>query len=274
MNTSTEKTLRSSLKGEVNEDLFRYVVENAHVIPFWSMERFCSRSGASEEQIYELMAAFGADSLNSFKTILRNVFYHETHDAGVAKRPISSIVSEMINNEKQNLNDLLRDMDYDKIDRLTREITTASEVVVIGGGGATPYSYYFNRMLSKLGIRTRRLENQHDLVTFMKLQDRSALVVAFGIARYSKDPILRVSRLRQQGYRVVAFTDRHDSPFVDLSEYYFFLPVQCFDFVDSYTAGMTLINAILLNLGLQDEKKLISQLDAYDALAEDMGLFF
>lgn len=271
MNTSTEKTLRSYLLREVNEDLFRYIAENAQVIPFWSMERFCSRSGASEEQIYELMAAFGADSLSSFKAILRNVLYHESLDQGVVKRPLSSIVTEMVNNEKENLNDLVRDMDYELIDRLTQDILEASEVVLIG---ADAYISHFVYMLNKLGIRARRLKSMQDILLFMSAQDRKALVIVFGIARYSKEMVLRVSRLRRYGFRIVAFTDRHDSPYVDLSEYYFFLPVRCFDFVDSFTAGLTLVNTVILNIGLRDEQKMISRLSSFNSLAEDADFYF
>ena len=102
----------------------------------------------------------------------------------------------------------------------------------------------------------------------------SALVIAFGIARYSKHAVLQLRNLRQRGYRIVSFTDRHDSPYVDLSDYYFFMPLNCFDFLDSYTAGMTLINALLSNIGLQDEQKLITQLRARDASLEGMDWLF
>ena len=61
---------------------------------------------------------------------------------------------------------------------------------------------------------------------------------------------------------------------MDLSDYYFFLPLNCFDFLESYTAGMTLINALLSNIGLQDEKKLITQLHARDASLEGMDWLF
>ena len=70
------------------------------------------------------------------------------------------------------------------------------------------------------------------------------------------------------------FTDRHDSPWVDLSDYCFFMPLRGFDFVDSYTAGFTLVNTLLLNMGLQDEQKLISKLNTHDATLEDMDVFF
>jgi hypothetical protein len=52
------------------------------------------------------------------------------------------------------------------------------------------------------------------------------------------------------------------------------MPLRGFDFVDSYTAGFTLVNTLLLNMGLQDEQKLISNLNTHDATLEDMDVFF
>ena len=112
------------------------------------------------------------------------------------------------------------------------------------------------------------------LAGFFNSYDCSTLVISFGIARYSRRSVLQLRALRQRGFRIVAFTDRHDSPWVDLSDYCFFMPLRGFDFVDSYTAGFTLVNTLLLNMGLQDEQKLISKLNTHDATLEDMDVFF
>ena len=61
---------------------------------------------------------------------------------------------------------------------------------------------------------------------------------------------------------------------MDFSDYCFFMPLQNFDFLDSYTVGITLINALLLNMSFMDKQRLITQLNAYDAAAEDLDLMF
>lgn len=271
---TTWKLLHSHLKGEVDESLLEFVAENAHVILFWSMDLFCRRAGVDEDEVYALLNAFGVESLSEFKRLLRSILYCESHEHGTAKRPLSSIVMEMTNNERENINDIVQDMDYEKIDRLTQDILNASEVIFLCRGVAAPYAIYFTQMLTKLGIRATIINTMHELLTRLSDQDRSVLVISIGIARYSKDAIVQLNKLRQWGYRIVSITDRHDSPYIDLSDYYFFIPVRCFDFVDSYVAGMILINTILLNIGLADETKLISRLSTYDDLSEDIGIFF
>ena len=272
--TNTKILLRGYLKGSVDEGLLDFVSENAPMVLFSSMEHICRKAGVSEVAFCAFLSAFGVDSFQAFQDILRGVLYQETQEQGVAKRSISSITEELVDGEIRNLSTLARNMDYQSLDRLTREILQASEVLVLGNSGAAPYAMYLTRMLNLLGIKAHYPNSNESILSFLSSHDRSALVIAFGIARYSKHAVLQLRNLRQRGYHIVSFTDRHDSPYVDLSDYYFFMPLNCFDFLDSYTAGMTLINALLSNIGLQDEKKLITQLHARDASLEGMDWLF
>ena len=273
-NTNTKKLLQGYLKYNVDEKLLDFVAENAPTVLFSSMEHICRKAGVSEVAFCAFLAAFGTDSFLAFKDVLRGVLYQESKEQGVAKRSISSIVEELVDGEIRNLSTLARSMDYEQLDRLTREILQAGEVLVLGSSGAAPYALYLTRMLNLLGIKAISPGANDSILSFLSSHDRSVPVIAFGIARYSKQAVLQLRSLRQRGYRIVSFTDRHDSPYVDLSDYYFFMPLNCFDFLDSYTAGMTLINALLSNIGLQDEQKLITQLRARDASLEGMDWLF
>ena len=176
--------------------------------------------------------------------------------------------------EHRNIGTMTRNLDYGAMDRLTQDIMQAGEVLVLASSGAAPYGIYLTRMLNLLGIKAYTLNPSENLTSFLSSHDRSVLVISFGIARYSKQGVLQLRNLRQRGYHIVSFTDRHDSPYVDLSDYYFFMPVNCFDFLDSYTAGLTLINTLLSNIGLQDERRLSAQLRAHDLSLEGMDWLF
>ena len=268
---TTEALLRGRLLWEADEALLQYAASNAHAILYWPLERFCKKAAVDQAACEAFFSAFGAGSFADFKNILRSVLYQDAKGAVVGKRSITSITEELIDNEIQNLKDLSQSMDYENLQRLTLEIQQASDVLVIGNGGASPYAGYLCDMLGKLGVKAHKLSS---LAGFFNSSDTSTLVISFGIARYSRRSVLQLRALRQRGYRIVAFTDRHDSPWVDLSDYCFFMPLRGFDFVDSYTAGFTMINALLLNMGLQDEQKLIADLNAYDASLDDLDIFF
>lgn len=267
----TEALLRNYLQRDADEKLLQFVAANAHSVLFWYPERFCEKAGVSISECADFFSAFGVPSLEAFKNILRNVLYQDMQDGVVTKRSIISITNELIETEIENLKTLAQSMDYNNLQRLTHDIAQATEVLVLGNGGTAPYAIYLTDMLNKLGIKAQR---QRGLGGFLNSHDSSTLVISFGIARYSKNSVLQLRSLRQRGYRVVGFTDRYDSPWVDLSDYCFFMPLRGFDFVDSYTAGTTLINALLLNLGLQDEQNLIAKLNTFDSSMSDMDIMF
>ena len=270
-NKAIEAQLRKHLLQEIDERLLQFVTANVHSILYWSQERFCQKASITEEECTALFSAFGVSSFAELKDLLRGALYQDVQGASFSKRSIASITEELIETEIQNLRELSQTMDYELLQRLTMDIQQASDVLVIGNGGAAPYSSYLCDMLGKLGIKAHKLTN---LANFFNSHDCSSLVIAFGIARYSRRSVLQLRALRQRGFHVVGFTDRYDSPWMELSDYCFFMPLRGFDFADSYTAGLTLINALLLNMGLQDEQKLIAQLNALDATLEDMDILF
>lgn len=277
MKSSSNKVLlRQFLKGHVDEQLFDYVAHNANNVLFYSFEQLCDRANVSQEELHAFFRAFGVDSLNAFKEFLRNVIYYEASPLGIIKRPLTSIANEVIRYEVKNLTDYAERLDCELLERLAKDILSASEVIVFGSRVAQAYANVFVNQMNTLGVKTRTFHAPWDdsVYSYLNTLDSNAIVIAFGVSRYHNDDILRMKQLRDRGIHTVGITDTEDSPFALLSDYYLLFPVQSLDFLDSYTAGMTLVNLLVLSIGMQDERKMITSLNAHDAVAEDMGLFY
>lgn len=274
-NSSNKFLLRQQLKGDVDERLFNYVATYANFVLFFSFEQLCAKTNVSQEQLLDFLHAFGVDSLNAFKEILRYVVYHEATPLGVVKRPVTSIADEVIRYEFRNLSEFAARLDCEKLEQLAKDILSASDVIIHGCRNAKTYANIFSSLLNKLGIKTTQLHAPWDDAAYgcLNTLDSSALVVSFGIARYHNDDIMRMKLLRDRGIRSVSITDHADSPFALFSDYFFTFPIMSMDFLDSYTAGLTLINILVLCIGMQNEAKMITSLNAADAAFEDMGLF-
>lgn len=273
--SSNKILLRKFLKGHVDEQLFDYVAHNANNVLFYSFEQLCDRANVSQEELHAFFRAFGVDSLNAFKEFLRNVIYYEATPLGVVKRPLTSLADEVIRYEIKNLTDYAERLDCELLERLAKDILSASEVIVFGSRVAKTYSDTFANYLNRLGVKARTFNAPWDDSTYGYLNtlDSNAIVIAFGVARYHNDDILRMKQLRDRGIHTVGITDHVDSPFALFSDYFLSFPIQSLDFLDSYTAGMTVVNLLVLSIGMQDERKMITSLNAHDAMAEDMGLF-
>ena len=267
--------LQEKLSGPVNEQLLDFIIEHAHLLPLWSVEDICRKADVRKDEFFALLTALDVPSFAGFRDFLRQMLYHEDNCGQENySHAVRNVVQEMIENEMKSLAALSQDIDYKGLDRLTYDIAQAEDVLVIGNGGAAPYALYLEKMLSKLGVKAHILNPYSGLTTVLSSHNRSTLIISFGIARYAKQSVLQLQTLRQRGFKIVGFTDRQDSPWVDFSDYCFFMPLQNFDFLDSYTVGITLINALLLNMSFMDKQRLITQLNAYDAAAEDLDLMF
>ena len=265
--------LERRLSGEAEEHLLTFVAENAHDILLWRPEQICLKAQITERRLAAFLQTLGCQSLEDFRDVLRSVLYQTAEDSGIAQRSLASITEEIIANEMKNLNELAFIMDYEKVERLTQDILNASDVLVLGRGGASPYATYMARCLNRFGIKANAMSNYTDLLGYLNSHDRSTLVISFTISRYSRESLVYMKALRDRGYRIVSITDRNDSPFAHLSEYYFYMPLHRFDHLESYTAGTTLINVLMSNLGRKNQQKLLSDIRAFEAAAEDVGLY-
>ena len=267
--------LQKQMTGPVNEQLFDFIIENAHAIPLWTAEDIYSKAGVSEEDFFAFLTALDVPSFAGFRDLLRQMIYRDDdHEQEEHSDAVSNVVQEMIDREMKSLSILSQSIDYQRLNRLSQDIEQAEDVLVLGNGGAAPYALYLEKMLNKLGVKAHIINPYSGLVTVLSSHNRNTLVISFGFARYSRRSVMQLQTLRQRGFKMVGFTDRQDSPWVDLCDYCLFMPLENFDFLDSYTVGITLINALLLNMSIRNKHQLIKQLNAYDAAAVDLDLMF
>lgn len=274
---SSKALLQSHLQEEVDETILNYVTANAngHRVLYMSLEQLCSNANIDEEQAFTFFRAFGVNSFLAFKRLLRDCLYCEKTELGVTSRSVASIADDVLRYEMQNLTELAASLDCTMVRRLAQDIRQAGEVIAIGRGSTEPYAHNLTRLLRQLGIRAVQPSNQ-DLedTAYLSTLDSSALVIVFGFPRYSKDAILRLKLMKQQGVRIISITDSLDSPFAFLSEYSFAIPLHSFDFTDSYGAGMAFISILSITLAVLDREKTLTRLQTRDAMIDETNMFF
>ena len=273
MNKSEIKAFLTQQAAEdVNERLLEYMATHIGSVPFATVEKIAYDCQTSPEEIHQFIRSLGFETLIDFKSHLRKANYFEKKDGKLQNVDIQNIASAMMRCEMQNLTEFFNDFDYDKLDRLAEDITAASEVVLLGSRTYTIYAVY---MFNRMGIRTTHLDMRDcNILDFIATLDRSALVIPFGFARYHKQHVVSCSLLKKNGYHIVAVTDSERSPMAMLADYSFILPVHSFDFSDSFTAGMLLINMIAYRVGLLDRDSMMQNINNYERLSSEMDVLF
>ena len=272
---SNKALLRRYIKreGDINGKLFDYVAQNANQVLFFSFEQLRDMTDSSTEELLSFFQIFGMDSLESFKEILRNIIYYEATPLGTVERPLTSIANEMILYEMRNLSEFSSRLNCEKIEQLTEDITTASRVFLFGSRIGRVYADLLTKKLKRHGIDAQ-LVTEKTTKDHLAMASDSDLVIAFGVSMYSRTDVLQLRLLRNRSVRIVSFTDRDSSPFALLADYYFTLPINSVDFIDSLTTGMLYVNLIGLCMALKDRKQMIADMNASLAISEERGLFY
>ena len=269
--------LRTYLKEDTDPQLLAFVSEptTIHNLLNMALGQFCVAAGIDQHQAMAFFKAFGANSFLGFKRVIRECLYSESFGDGLRPRSTTSIASEIIRNEIQNLGDFWHNLDCVGIDRLARDIHAAREVWLFGQGASGVYIKAFSHILriAKIPFRIADMQEE-DMRTLQQTpaHDRP-LVIAFSFFRYSKQVQMRLRAVKQLHTPLVCITDRDNSPAAAIGDYYFTLPVRSFDFTDSFCAGMTFFNILAVTLTTLDRERAFDLFQEREIRLDENNMF-
>lgn len=269
--------LRAHLKEEADPRLLDLVADptTIHDLLVMSLGQFCVAANVDEGGAMAFFKAFGANSFLSFKQVVRECLYSDPAGDRSQPRSISSLASEILRCEMQNLGDFWQSLDCGGIDRLARDILAAREVWLFGQGASSVYTKAFSHILRVANIPFRVTNMpEDDLLALHRTapQDRP-LVIAFSFPRYSKQSQMRLRAIKQSQTPLVCVTDRDRSPAAAIGDYYFTLPVRSFDFTDSFCAGMTFINILAVTITTLDRERAFARMQEREIKLDEKNMF-
>lgn len=270
-----EDMLRTFLKTNVDEHLMHYIVVNAHEVLYMSQKQLCTKAGVTNEQLMTFLRAFGVDKFVAFKFILRKCLYYEVTANGVEKRTPASLANEVLLKEMQNLSEFVFTLDHEKLLQLAKDITEAPEVNIICTGSPEPLGYHLLKMLRFHNIKANYYNTlEKDGQRLLDMLDPASLIINFSRRRYSMRLLMLMKLLHQYGFRIVNISDSADAPSIPLSNYYFVLPTDSFDFNDSLSAGFMLNHLLSLFIGQMNEDALFTRMHRRDIETQEANMFW
>lgn len=267
--------LKQNAVENVPDKFMDFVAKEIQSVMFLNIDQVAYRSQFSSEEVEQFIRALGFADFIEFKKGLRIISYSEKKEDKLQRINLKSIADSMMRCEMQNLTEFFNNVDYDLVDQLAQDITAASEVVIIGSRGTKAMSDYAVKMFNHIGIRATQFESRDCYAAdYISTLSRSALIITFSCAAYNKVSVMLSRMLKNQGFHIVAVTDSDQAPTARLADYHFVLPLHSYDFSESYTTGILLMNLVIFRLVLSDSEAMLQRLNNYYQLGESMDLFF
>lgn len=162
--------------------------------------------------------------------------------------------------DMENIRSTLEKINHKDFEDIVDNIFKAKRIYIIGLRSSTVlaefFGFYLNMILDNVKVVKHGISDVFDQMINITKED---LVIGIGFPRYAARTIEALSFARSKGTTVVAITDSLLSPLATKADYTLIAQSNMASFVDSLVAPLSVINALIVAVGLR-EKDNISNL--------------
>lgn len=240
-------------------NLATYLIQNFTEVAFMKAQQWAREVSTSEVSVIRFVRSLGFKGYPDFSETLQKVIrqemtmtdYIQVSLKNPSAKTKASILWQIIQEEKRNLNELIQKFDQDTIDKIVHQIHQAEKIVVVGTRSSAPLaeycSYMFIRSLGKeiLTLSDCGYQAFDALIPWL---EKKPLVFAFAYPRYPEKTMEIVEFLREHDSPIIGVTNNELSPLVPLADNILYAPSHSLAFTDSYGTATVLINTIIMEL--------------------------
>ncbi|MDP4145698.1 MAG: MurR/RpiR family transcriptional regulator [Bacillota bacterium] len=163
----------------------------------------------------------------------------------------------VLKSDMENIRVTLEKINHRTFDEVINSIFDAKRIYIIGLRSSTALSeflgFYLNLILDNVNIIGYGISDIFEQMINLSSGD---LVIGIGFPRYAIRTIEALSFAHSRGAKVVAITDSLLSPLATQADYTLIAQSNMASFVDSLVAPLSVINALIIAVGLRERDKI------------------
>lgn len=255
-----------------------YIVAHYDQAVFMTAARLGESVGVSESTVVRFASALGYEGYPQLQRSLQELVSHrltanQRFEKSAAIEP-GNVLSTVLKSDMQNLGATLEDLDPQVFDEVVSRLDAARSIYVIGLRSAAPLAQFLVNYLRYMFDSVRLItggaaDGMEDIV---QLQSADVLI-GISFPRYSARTLEIMRFARHCGAQVVAVTDGPMSPLCEVADACLTAHTDMASFVDSLAAPLSVINALLVALGLRRREALSRHLAELESIWETYRVY-
>jgi DNA-binding MurR/RpiR family transcriptional regulator len=163
----------------------------------------------------------------------------------------------VLKSDMENIRSTLEKINHKTFEDVVNSIFAAKKIYIIGLRSSTALSeflgFYLNLILDNVHVVQYGVSDIFEQIINVSKDD---LVIGIGFPRYAARTIESLSFAKSRGANVVAITDSLLSPLAARADYTLIAQSNMASFVDSLVAPLSVINALIISVGLREKEKI------------------
>lgn len=240
---------------------------------FMTASKLGKEAGVSESTVVRFAMELGYDGYPQMQKAMQETVMNRLTAAqriGVTHNRIGSgdVVTTILSSDAEKVRQTAETVDRDSFQRAVSRIQNAKNIYVIGMRSASAlasfFGYYLKFMFDSVHIITNG--STGEVIEQLLHIHPGDCIIAFSFPRYSQVTLEAVSYCRNTGAAVIGITNSQISPLSENCDEVLVAKSDMVSIVDSLTAPMSLVNALIASLASANEESLRTQYDKLEKI--------
>ena len=235
-----------------------YIAQYYDKAVYMTASRLGEMVGVSESTVVRFAVAMGYEGYPQLQQSLQELVRHRL--TATQRFEMSSEISEgnvlttVLKADMQNIRSTIEGIDEKAFEDAVRVISDARRLYILGLRSAAPLAeftgYYLHYVLDDVRVAAAASTDVFEAISRVKKDD---VLLAISFPRYSSRTIEAMNFARTRGAQVIGITDGPMSPLHESADICLSVRTDMASFVDSMAAPMSVINALIVALGLKNK---------------------
>jgi DNA-binding MurR/RpiR family transcriptional regulator len=257
-----------------------YILNHYEKAAFMTASKLGQIVGVSESTVVRFAFELGYDGYPGLQKALQEMIRNRlttVQRLEVANEQIGSeeILDKVLNLDIEKIRKTLEETSRSDFDGAVNSILKAKHIYILGSRSAATLarfiSYYFTLMFENVKL-VHTTSSSEMFEQIMRVEEND-IMIGISFPRYSKKTVSALNFAKNNGAKVIAITDSASSPLVKEADYFLQARSDMASFVDSLVAPLSLINALVVAVGLKKSEELKQVFDKLENIWDKYDVY-
>jgi DNA-binding MurR/RpiR family transcriptional regulator len=258
----------------------QYIMDHYDEAIFITASKLARQVGVSEATIVRLAQVLGFDGYPAMQRMLREKLQERLTTVNRLEKSVRNVrsngdvLTKVIQEDIRNLSLTLQEISLETFQQAVADMNSAKRIYVVGLRGAHAPALVLSLYLRFLNKQaTAVIPGYGDVWNTLHGMGSDDLVIGISFPRYTKLTIDVLEYAHEQGAKVGAITDSPFSPLARNADWVLPVHSRLDSFIESFTAVMSLVNALLTALSVQNPGETMKALKEREGLWQQKEIY-
>lgn len=250
-----------------------YILESYDKAAYMTVSKLAAAANVSEATVVRFTTEIGFSGYPAFQQALREDL--KSRLTSVQRLDYTdrfendhAAVQEVIKTDVNNVRSTLENLDQESFDKAVDMILSSRKIYIMGIRASAPLSEFMHFYMTVLfdDVVLVRSNCTNELFEQVMPITENDVLIGISFPRYSARTINSMAYAQSRGAKIIAITDRDGTPMTEHADVALLATSSMASFVDSLTAPLSLINALLVALGMHRKDHIKSSFESLETL--------